>query len=376
MYYYSLETVLDNEHGTTLSIGNDTEEKLFTQFFSTLKAGGVPDGTPFKSLTLTVRIPNNAGNWGKPRDRQLSTRQRQKRNDRMDRTMNNHRAWRNPIDLDEEEEEDEEERRDEEEEEERRSTRRQPAPKRRTAAPRRSRVRYRDEEEEEEEEHEEEEEERGDDAPPPFENYDDAYQEYARRYGYRSGDNKTDRMKSAPKKRIRSVRGAQQRDDHNVRAPPPSQPRRTLDDDIMKDDDNDHEDAVLRGKAPPPPPPAQSRPVSSSSSGPPPRTEEQHRAMENEVVGIKKLVSRFRDKQALPAATIACGQVLLENIEQHLARYYSHGEYRGTSYNALQSIVKDTKYEMDKLQAPPPPPPQQTSSSSTNTGLPEIGGID
>jgi hypothetical protein len=64
--------------------------------------------------------------------------------------------------------------------------------------------------------------------------------------------------------------------------------------------------------------------------------------------------------------------VLLETIEQHLARYYSHGEYRGTSYNALQSIVKDTKYEMDKLQAPPP---QQQQAPSTS-GLPEIGGID
>jgi len=356
-YYYSLDTVLDNEHGTSMSISNDAEDHVLGQFFSTLKAGGVPNGTPFKSLTLTVRVPNNAGNWGKPRDRQLNAKQSQKRNDRLDRTMNNHRAYRNRIDLDDEEEE-------EEEGEERRPARRPPRR-------RRSRVRFREEEEEEEDEEPEEEEEREDSPPPPFENYDDAYAEYSRRYGYRSGDNKTDRMKPAPKKRIRSVRSAQ-RDDDDARAPPP---RRTLDDDIMKEDDNDHVDAVLRGKVPPTPPPARSAP---SSSGPPPRNEENIRAMENEVIGIQKLVARFQDKQALPAATIACGQVLLENIEQHLARYYSHGEYRGKSYNALQSIIKDTQYEMDKLQAPPPKQqaPSSSSSSVNNTGLPEIGGID
>jgi hypothetical protein len=356
MYYFGLETVLDNEHGTTLTIGNDTEEKLLDQFFSTLDAGGIPDGTPFKSLTLSVRVPNNAGNWGKPRDRQLNTRQRQKRSDRLGRTLNNRRARRNPIDL-EDEEEDEvndegQQQQSEEEEQERGSARRPPSPRRR------SRVRFRQEEEEEEEAQDYE-----DDSAPPFENYDNPRKEYSRRYGYRSRDNKTDRMKPAPKKRIRSVSGA----DDNVRVPPA--PRRTQDDDIMKEDDNDHVDAVLRGKAPPLP----ARSTTTTPSGPPPRNEENIRAMENEVHGIQKLVGRFQDKQALPEATIACGQVLLETIEQHLARYYSHGEYKGKSYNALQSIIKDTQYEMNKIQAPPAP---QQQVPSAGTGLPEIGGID
>lgn len=333
MYYYSLETVLDNEHGTTMSIGNDTEDHVFGQFFSTLDAGCVPNGTPFKSITLTVRVPDNAGNWGNPRDRQLNTRQRQKRSDRLGRTLGNHRARRNPIDLEEDEEEEEQS----EEEEER-------APRRR------SRVRFREEEEPDDDDA---------DSPPPFENYDNARSEYARRYGYRSRENKTERMKPAPKKRIRSVNGAPSSREDNA---PSRHKRTTLDDDIMKEDDNDHVDAVLRGKAPPPVP-----------SGPPPRNDDNIRAMENEVIGIQKLVGRFQDKQALPAATIACGQVLLETIEQHLARYYSHGEYRGKSYNALQSIIKDTQYEMNKLQAPAP---KQQPSSSAGTGLPEIGGID
>lgn len=375
MYYFSLEIVLDNEHETSITISNDTEEKVFQQFFSTLKAGCNPQGTPFKSLTLNVRVPHNAGNWGKRSDRQLSARQRQKRDDRLDRTLSNHRAWTNPIDLSDDDDHDPRRRRrpkqrvplaprdrrlrDEEEEEEYFSDQEEedpdpvPPPPAQRKRGRAREVRRREEQEEHDEFGDDEEEE----VDPPFANYDDAYNEYSRRYGYRSEPNKEAgaRMKPAPKKRIRAVSGAPPPEAKRPEVSSSSSARKEEKDPVLKDDNTDHVDALLRGVP------------QARMPEPPPRNEEQQRAMENEVMGIQKLVLRFREmqaKKAPPMASIACGQVLLENIQAHVQTYYSHNEYRGESYKALQSLVKDTQNSIAQL--------QQQQPEATKPALPEL----